>query len=143
MHVLAALLTFTAAFLTADNYENLAYALPLSLLVFLLAKSLPRLEVDLHFAAVALMSLLFWGAGAHGFLTLFSMSGGSCTFEFSDECAVELPADAEPGAAPRPPAAEAACYARFPPGLTGGPSARASGVLNCDFGTSRGAKRRP
>lgn len=85
LHITAALLAFSVGFLTADSYENLAYALPLSLLAFFLAKVWPRLEIDLHFLMVIAMSLLLWSAGLSAFLSLFSSSGGSCVLDFSEE----------------------------------------------------------
>jgi TonB family protein len=85
LQITVALLTFAVGFLTSDRYENLAYALPLSLLAFFIAKVLPRLEIDFHFLMVATMSVLLWAAGASAFFSIFSVSGGSCVLEFSDE----------------------------------------------------------
>ena len=85
LHIAAASLAFLVGFLTADSSKNLIYALPLSLLAFFVVKVLPRLEIDLHFLMVVVMSLLLWAAGASAFLSHFSDGGGSCVLEFTDE----------------------------------------------------------
>lgn len=106
LHIAAALLAFTVGFLTADGYENLAYALPLSLLAFLIAEVLPRLEVDFHFLMVVAMSLLLWAAGASAFLSHFSYAGGSCVVDFTGEgdgAPAQLNGGAQPASADKPP----------------------------------------
>jgi TonB family protein len=105
LHIAAALLTFTVGFVTADSYENLGYALPLSLLAFLLTKALPRVELDLHFLTVVVMSLLLWAAGVAAALDILSLEGGSCVIEFSgegDRESLESNVDAQPPPTNRP-----------------------------------------
>ena len=84
LNIAAALLALLAGLLTAVSYKNLAYALPLSLLTFFIVKVLPRLEIDLHFLMVTVMSLLLWAAGASVFLSHFTYEGGSCVLDFRD-----------------------------------------------------------
>ena len=85
LHIAAALLAFLVGFLTADSYQNLAYALPLSLLTFFIVKVLPRCEIDVHFLIVVVMSLSLWAAGVSAFLSIISTASGSCVLEFTDE----------------------------------------------------------
>ncbi len=87
LHIAAALLCFSLGMLVTDGYGRLAYALPLSLLCFLLTKTLPRVEIDFHFLMVAAMSLLLWSAGAVVLASYFSHPWyGTCliTFDGSD-----------------------------------------------------------
>ena len=84
LHIAAALLAFSVGFLTADSYQNLAYALPLSLLAFLLTKALPHVELDPHFLAVVVMAFLLWAAGVTALFSVLSWEGGSCVIEFSE-----------------------------------------------------------
>ena len=105
LHITAALLAFSVGFLTADSYQNLAYALPLSLLAFLLTKALPRVELDLHFLMVVVMSLLLWSAGVAEALDILSLEGGSCVIEFSgggDGGSFESSVDVRPPPTNRP-----------------------------------------
>jgi hypothetical protein len=83
LHIAAALAAFSVGFLTADGYKNLGYALPLSLLAFLFTKALPRIELDLHFLTVVVMSLLMWAAGLTACFSILSQQGGSCVIDFS------------------------------------------------------------
>lgn len=85
VHISAALLAFTVGFLTVGKVESLAVALPLALAVFVLAKMIPGLDVDLHFLWVLALSLLMWAAGAYALLSGPLTSGGSCVVEFSVE----------------------------------------------------------
>lgn len=85
VHITAALLAFTVGFLTASTLGNLAYALSLALTLFLIAKIIPRLDIDLHFVMVATLSLLLWAAGAYAFFSVFSTGSDSCVVDFSGE----------------------------------------------------------
>ena len=96
LHIAAALLCFSLGMLVTDGYGRLAYALPLSLLCFLLTKTLPRVEIDFHFLMVAAMSLLFWSAGAAVLVSFFSESWhGDCLITFTSS-----PDDSTDAAAP-------------------------------------------
>ncbi|MBC7929480.1 MAG: energy transducer TonB [Rubrivivax sp.] len=84
LHITVALFAFALGFLFAAPYRYLAYALPLAALVFVLAKTLPGLDVDLHFVCVVAMSLLFWSAG--GFALLGSpLMHSDCVVDFGSE----------------------------------------------------------
>lgn len=107
LHIAAALLCFSLGMIAADGYGRLAYALPLSLLCFLLTKTLPRVEIDFHFLTVAAISLLFWSAGAVVLASYFSHPWyGSCLVAFDGS-------DYDSTVAAETPAAHAQ-----PPGLT-------------------------
>lgn len=107
LHVAAALLGFSLGFIAADGHGRLAYALPLSLLCFLLAKALPRVEIDFHFVMVAAGSLLLWTAGAFALAAFFrEPTFDSCVLTFPDapDAVTFVPAgDAPPPAAYEPP----------------------------------------
>ena len=77
--------TTDAAMSRASTLGNLAYALPLALTVFCIAKIIPRLDIDLHFVMVVISSLLLWSAGAYALFTVFPAGGGSCVIDFSGE----------------------------------------------------------
>lgn len=84
LHIAAALLCFSLGMLLTDGYGRLAYALPLSLLCFLLTKTLPRVEIDFHFLMVAAMSLILWSAGAVVLVSYFSEPWyGDCVITFT------------------------------------------------------------
>lgn len=84
LHIAVALLAFAFGFFFAAPYEHLVYALPLAALVFLSAKVVPALEVDLHFACVVAMSLLLWSAGVVALLTILPWYA-TCVVEFDSE----------------------------------------------------------
>ncbi|HEV2864025.1 MAG TPA: energy transducer TonB, partial [Pyrinomonadaceae bacterium] len=105
LHIAAALLCFSLGMLVTDGYGRLAYALPLSLLCFLLTKTLPRVEIDFHFLMVVSMSLLLWSAGVSVIGWYFSEPFGDCvlTSDSSDfyvgcstDAAAPKPADKPP-----------------------------------------------
>lgn len=77
LHIAAALLCFSLGFSAADGYGRLPYALPLSLLCFLMAKALPRVEIDFHFIAAAVVSLTFWAVGAYLLYSYFTQLASS------------------------------------------------------------------
>lgn len=89
LHICTALLAFTVAFLTADSYENLAYALPLALLVFTPASLIAKLRAptfDSHMLKVVALSLLLWIPLFALFMQFVPQSGLSdCTFDFAEE----------------------------------------------------------
>lgn len=84
LHISAAVLALTAAFLTADGYEAVGYALSLALVAFILANGRPC--VDFHFLMVAALSISLWVAGAYAlFSTLSAFGDSSCVLEFGGE----------------------------------------------------------
>ena len=96
LHIAAALLCFALGMLVTDGYGRLAYALPLSLLCFLLTKTLPRVEIDFHFLTVAAMSLLLWSAGAAVLASYLSEPWyGGCVLTFNDSTDSAEPPDAD------------------------------------------------
>ena len=66
LHISAALVTFTAGFLTAGEFEYLAEALPLALCVFVLSSHLPEFsfplpsDFDSHKVKVAAVTFVLW-----------------------------------------------------------------------------------
>ena len=66
LHISAALVTFTAGFLTAGESEYLAEALPLALCVFVLTSHLPEVsfsfpgKFDFHKVKVAAITFVLW-----------------------------------------------------------------------------------
>lgn len=82
-HIAVALLAFLVGFIAADDYKNLVYALPLSLLTFLVTRSVSRIELDLHFIIVVVMSLLLWAAGLAELYSLPSWESESCVLDFT------------------------------------------------------------
>jgi TonB family protein len=99
LHIAAALLAFTVVFLTADSYENLAYALPLALAVFLFTKLIPKLHFDLHFLMVATLSLFMWVMGAGALYSMLQPNEFDCVLEFSESDMNAAPNETEPGGA--------------------------------------------
>ena len=87
LHINAALLTFTAGFLTAGRVADLDEALPLALCVFVLTETLPgcrpKLPVDFdpHRLKVAAITFVLWVPVLAFFLALLlPQSGfGNCT----------------------------------------------------------------
>ncbi|HST53315.1 MAG TPA: energy transducer TonB [Pyrinomonadaceae bacterium] len=93
LHIAAALLAFTVGFLTTEKLENLIFALPLALSVFVFAEGVPRLRlklpttIDSHKLLVAAITLLLWIPLLAVFLPLiFQVGGGfgNCTLDFHD-----------------------------------------------------------
>lgn len=123
LHIAAALLCFSLGMLVTDGYGRLAYALPLSLLCFLLTKTLPRVEIDFHFLMVAAVSLLFWSAGAVVLASYFSEPWyGSCVVAF-DGPPYDSADAAGPPAADAPPAGLTVytCADAYPPPAAANP----------------------
>jgi TonB family protein len=86
LHIAVALFAFALGFLFAAPHKYLAYALPLALLVFVLAKAAPTLGADLGSLCVVAASLLFLSAGIYATFTTFDIFyWGSCGVEFSGE----------------------------------------------------------
>ena len=89
LHICTALLAFTVAFLTVDSYENLAYALPLALLVFTSASLIERFPApafDYHRLKVAALTLLLWIPLFAVFLQFVPQNGFSdCVLDFDEE----------------------------------------------------------
>jgi TonB family protein len=82
-HIAVALLAFSVGYIAADDYKNLVYALPLSLLTFLVTRSAARIELDLHFIIVVVMSLLLWAAGLAELFSSSSWESESCVIDFT------------------------------------------------------------
>jgi TonB family protein len=82
LDIAVALMTFTAGFIAADSYENLAIALPVALVVFVVLKKLAR--ANLQHIQVALITLLIWIPFAAFTLNVFAPRQ-SCVVEFSEE----------------------------------------------------------
>src|SRR5207253_9159726 len=116
-HIAVALLAFSVGFIAADDYKNLVYALPLSLLNFLVTRSAARLELDLHFILVVVMSLLLWAAGLAELYSLPSWESESCVIDFTTKN-TEITGDESRGV--QPPSTEE-------------PPVRVSGVLTYNF----------
>lgn len=90
LHINAALLTFTAGFLTVGGVENLGEALPLALCVFVLTETLPGYRFrppsgfDPHMLKVAAVTFVLWVPVLAFFLTLLFQQGsfGNCTPDY-------------------------------------------------------------
>jgi hypothetical protein len=85
--IAAALLAFTVSFLTVGKVEDLTFALPLALCVFVFTKTIPELQFQLpgdfdsHKLKVATITLILWIPVLIVFLPLIiPQSGlGNCT----------------------------------------------------------------
>ena len=88
LHISAALVTFTAGFLTAGEFGYLAEALPLALCVFVLTSHLPEFrfprpsDLDFQKVKVAAITFVLWIPVLAFYLPfLIPPSGlGNCTF---------------------------------------------------------------
>ena len=90
LQIAAALIAFTIGFLTADRKDNLVYALPLALTVFLLTKVVPSLELDFHFLVVVALTLIMYSAGIQAFFTMLTPGGGDCVLYSSEADAAPI-----------------------------------------------------
>lgn len=90
IHVAAALLTFTAGFLTAGSHRELAYALPVALAVFVFTSLFEgfRLQIfDSHRLKIAALTFLLWIPLLAFFLPLIAAPGGfrDCVFTYTSD----------------------------------------------------------
>lgn len=87
LHITAALVTFTAGFLTVGKFENLNEAVPPALCVFVLSQTIPEfkftlpISFDSHKLKVAAITFLLWLPVLAVYLPLLiPQSGlGNCT----------------------------------------------------------------
>lgn len=80
-----ALATFTVGFLTAGDFQQLALALPVALLVFILLKQIIGLNFTLHHLKVAFLTLLIWTPLAALTLSVALPKGHTCVVELGEE----------------------------------------------------------
>jgi hypothetical protein len=85
LYISLSLFTFTLGFLTVGPVDDMALALPIALIVFILLKKVTALKWTLHYFKVVLLTLLIWTPFAALTLSVVLPKTESCIVEFSYE----------------------------------------------------------
>jgi hypothetical protein len=90
LYISLALFTFAVGLLTVGTFRQLAVALPVALMVFILLKKITDLNVTLHYLKVVFLTLLIWTPFAAFTLGVVMPKTGSCVVELSEEESLAL-----------------------------------------------------